>query len=937
MDPVEELEERIEAKLDVALGPASDEPRLLLIGCAPDDGLSEARISEMISTHAETAGIPVVTVKCPGGLDDGDTRGNTQPESGLRQVFLALCERAGIPQRAHAIADAPQFREVSKEVMVGAVSWLTRQPSRLYRAGDVIAAIESLIGEEPIAFVFDQARRLDEFEWRVVFTLSRLDTSRMVAFLEFDAGEKGGLTAKLPWESLPTVCSFQMAVPRSEKEPARDCLSSVDERTKTVADSWKPATGTRSRSCLVVIYGPNLGKKHDLDKLPVVIGRTSDNPIEIASDSVSRRHARILDAGAAITICDLGSTNGTFVNEVRLAPNEIRTLRDRDILQVGQTIMKFLTGNDLEAAYHQEIYNLRVTDGMTGIANRAYLNEELQRVFSRCQRYNAPLGFCLIGIDHFKDLNSTYKYEGTDALIRHFASIIKRMTRKEDTAGRWRDTEFAIIQPQCSPETARQIGEEILRLIADDSFTIGGEAIPVTASVGIAISKSNTTLKELTDTAESALHEAQRTGGNRTVLGIEGAAVLDALIRTRVVGLGLFKSYIRHELQTGDGNVSLIAAELVNLAALRERLGMNRLDEALLGVVRQVASTLGDGDRVCHASETLFIMTHGDPQKLLEQIRPRLASVEHAAWRDGYTTVKAGSDAEPDDVLHEALKRCASKETPSEGTLPFPIAFGLRLVGAHTSPVDRALASVRTVDNIIRYLMGVVLADLASRPEPPVCLDEPLERTFSRALTLGKHWGLAKRTARFLGEKDAFVPELFGLLAPSKQTQFVLDAERFIDLRNDMAHRSANVSDELNRLCTSLVDNLEFLHGYLPFAVESLDVDEDANLYRIRWLVGDNPILAVDDLTHASRMPVGSTYLRRRSDDAVLRIDPFLLYDTCPACGAGEVFFLDSIDGDSVTFVSCQTSHTMSAEEKPNPRRQKRTAQVLQALARAVK
>src|SRR5690349_422817 len=122
-------------------------------------------------------------------------------------------------------------------------------------------------------------------------------------------------------------------------------------------DDWKtriteirgPAKpeGASGQACLVLIYpaGADLGKRYELAGLEIVIGRGADCDIQVDRDSVSRRHAKVERAGQGWRVVDLGSTNGTYVND---NPVSERTLDDGDLVKIGNAIFKFLTGGNIE-------------------------------------------------------------------------------------------------------------------------------------------------------------------------------------------------------------------------------------------------------------------------------------------------------------------------------------------------------------------------------------------------------------------------------------------------------------------------------------------------------------------------------------------------------------------------------------------------------------
>src|SRR6476469_3074216 len=146
----------------------------------------------------------------------------------------------------------------------------------------------------------------------------------------------------------------------------------------------------RNEACVVHIYpkGSLLGRRYPLGDGSVLIGRNEDCLVQNTDASVSRYHARVELRDGTYHVTDLGSTNGTFVNNV---PRTDWPLDDGDYLRIGNCIYRFLAGGNVEAEYHEEIYRLTILDGLTQIHNGRYLNEFLAREVVRSQRHDRPL------------------------------------------------------------------------------------------------------------------------------------------------------------------------------------------------------------------------------------------------------------------------------------------------------------------------------------------------------------------------------------------------------------------------------------------------------------------------------------------------------------------------------------------------------------------
>src|SRR5204863_1513942 len=195
-------------------------------------------------------------------------------------------------------------------------------------------------------------------------------------------------------------------------------------RAKTVVTSINRITerAPTKEACLVVIYGSDLGRKFNLDAQTLVLGRSSKSDIQIDQESVSRAHSKIVNTGKSIRIRDLGSTNGTYVND---EPIEEHVLADGDLIKIGRTIFKFLSGGNIENSYHEEIYRLTTIDGLTQIYNKRYFLETIEREISRAHRYRRELSLIMFDIDHFKKINDTYGHLAGDYVLKQLAGVIK--------------------------------------------------------------------------------------------------------------------------------------------------------------------------------------------------------------------------------------------------------------------------------------------------------------------------------------------------------------------------------------------------------------------------------------------------------------------------------------------------------------------------------
>ncbi len=268
-------------------------------------------------------------------------------------------------------------------------------------------------------------------------------------------------------------------------------------------------------ACLVVIYGLDLGRKYNVDRPSIVLGRSSRADIQIDQESVSRSHCKLINTGQSIMLRDLGSTNGTFVNEELV---DEYVLRDGDFIKVGRCIFKFLTGNNIENAYHEEIYRLTTIDGLTQVYNKRYFVETLERELGRAQRYRRELSLILFDIDNFKQINDAHGHLAGDHVLRQLASVIRSGIRREDILSRYGGEEFAIILPEIDGDNALRFAEKIRRLTERAAFRFDECQIPVTISIGVAsFHQELADIAALIKLADDRLYAAKEQGRNRVV------------------------------------------------------------------------------------------------------------------------------------------------------------------------------------------------------------------------------------------------------------------------------------------------------------------------------------------------------------------------------------------------------------------------------------
>ena len=174
---------------------------------------------------------------------------------------------------------------------------------------------------------------------------------------------------------------------------------------------------------------------------------------------------------------------------------------------------------------NKKLEELSRTDGLTGIFNRAHLEEMLMHEYGRSLRYEQPLALIMLDIDHFKRVNDTKGHLAGDAVIRGIANAVNDNIRGHDVLGRYGGEEFCIFLPATSLEGAMVCAEKVRKIIEESVIMYNEEQIKVTSSFGVSvITPSIHSYEKLIDAADAALYISKNKGRNAvsTMFELEG-------------------------------------------------------------------------------------------------------------------------------------------------------------------------------------------------------------------------------------------------------------------------------------------------------------------------------------------------------------------------------------------------------------------------------
>jgi diguanylate cyclase (GGDEF)-like protein len=265
---------------------------------------------------------------------------------------------------------------------------------------------------------------------------------------------------------------------------------------------------------LVVMSGRDLAQRYPLDLSESVIGRAEDAHIPLDDTKASRRHARLFVNGEQVVIEDLQSTNGTYVNNEKIAFGK---LRDGDLIGIGTTLLKLCFQSELDSAFHEELVNSARNDPLTGCLNRRLFDRHLEAEYARIDRYGGQVSLLLCDLDGFKVINDRYGHQAGDTVLNAVGRTLRACIRgKIDVAGRYGGEELVILLPETGLPGALIVGEKIRSAIENLEVVHEDHLLKCTISIGVsANSERISTPEALLRAADEKLYAAKANGKNR--------------------------------------------------------------------------------------------------------------------------------------------------------------------------------------------------------------------------------------------------------------------------------------------------------------------------------------------------------------------------------------------------------------------------------------
>ncbi|MBK7062295.1 MAG: GGDEF domain-containing protein [Rubrivivax sp.] len=278
-----------------------------------------------------------------------------------------------------------------------------------------------------------------------------------------------------------------------------------------------------SHPCLILYSGTEPGRRYDLDRGELLMGRGNDADVPVDSRDVSRRHAVLIVSPHSVELRDLGSANCTYVNDVRVIDPLL--LKDGDVVRLANVVFRFHDRRSLDALLHDRLYRLATVDPGTGVFNRRYAQESLKLELTRSRRTGDPMALICCDLDHFKSVNDSFGHAAGDLVLKDCAGLLRSQLRAGDIIGRWGGEEFVVLARETTHEQALVLAERLRVAVADHDFMlpVAGAANTTvlhrqTLSMGVAVLEPGMIDEhDLIATADRRLYAAKRAGRNCVV------------------------------------------------------------------------------------------------------------------------------------------------------------------------------------------------------------------------------------------------------------------------------------------------------------------------------------------------------------------------------------------------------------------------------------
>ncbi|AYF45498.1 MULTISPECIES: GGDEF domain-containing protein [Halobacteriovorax] len=268
-------------------------------------------------------------------------------------------------------------------------------------------------------------------------------------------------------------------------------------------------------AALLVVGGELNGTLFDLTEQELTVGRSAKCEIPLEFNGISREHFKLNATEEGYNVEDLGSRNGTFLNNSKIeAPTE---LQKGDIIKMGAIALKYLPKGDPERLTYDKLQLEANTDGLTSCYNKSYFNKKLDLEVKKSKVTGTPLSLIVFDLDHFKKLNDNYGHDAGDYVLKELAEVIRTNgIRETDIFARYGGEEFVVLLPKTNIKQSYEIAERLRKAVETHDFIYDDNKLPVTASIGVSDYRQGVSSgTDLFKRADAAVYKSKEGGRNQ--------------------------------------------------------------------------------------------------------------------------------------------------------------------------------------------------------------------------------------------------------------------------------------------------------------------------------------------------------------------------------------------------------------------------------------
>ena len=276
----------------------------------------------------------------------------------------------------------------------------------------------------------------------------------------------------------------------------------------------------RRLPCLIQYSGYNIGRPYFLTEREMIIGRDPRAGIHIHEQKVSRQHAKLFYGENYVSIEDLKSRNGVFINGKKIVG--ITKLRDGAMITIGNSTFKYFKPGNAEQVFHDQLYRLATIDEKTQVFNDKYLASTLSAEIEISRTFKQNLSLIIYDLDHFKKVNDTFGHTIGDAILFQTARVASKVIRKNDILCRYGGEEFVVILRETDKQTAMRLAKRLCNAQEKQAcvFDHKGKKVKLIQTISIGVASLNSrikTVKQFIKAADQNLYKAKKAGRNQAI------------------------------------------------------------------------------------------------------------------------------------------------------------------------------------------------------------------------------------------------------------------------------------------------------------------------------------------------------------------------------------------------------------------------------------